>query len=194
MKFNEAFSTTKGVFYFFQQLFPEGYKKFFGEIETTDFDNWVFYNYGQKTVAPIIEENNPNFEPVFRLVINMHMQSWLKDYKAMFKDYDFTLNYLETETRTGTENTIVETDGKNTFNNKGFNSSDFVGKEQTITDDSQNSTLTLNTVYKKEGNTGNFSLSELLQKELEVNRSTFFNICITDIINDITLSIYESED
>lgn len=191
MKLNELFTNTEGIFSTFKELYETDYNSFFGEIETSDFDAYIFGAYGNKTLSPVIELNSSNYKVPLRLIFSMFLNKWKKDYNALFKDYDFTKPYSLTETRTGTENRNVENNNSDIDSNKGFNSSDFVEKEKTVYTKKEDNTLTLNTIYDKSGNTGNMSISELVQKELEANKAVFYDIIIRDIMSQVTLEIYE---
>lgn len=194
MKLKELFTATEGIFSTFNNLFPTEYSLFFGEIETSDLDTYVLGSFGNKTLAPIIENNSTNYKVPLKVIFNIHMASWKKAYNALTYEYDFVNNYTVVETRTGTETTDTTNNDTNTDSVKGFDATDFSDSNKTVSDGTGQNKLTLDTQYTKKGNIGNTPISDLILKELEESKIAFYDIIIHNIINDITLSIYESED
>lgn len=194
MKLNEAFTKTSGVYTIFKNVFPEKYALFYGDIEPSDTDFYFYYKYGNKTVVSLIEDNYPNLTTAIKLVISIHLSQWEKAYNTLAKEYDFTSPYTRKTENSGTDTTERKTDNTDTNKNMAFNSDDFVNNEQNITDGKTVDTTTHGKVTTVSGNIGNKTFHELVSSELETARINLYNIIEKDIIDEITLPIYESED
>jgi len=191
MKVKEVFTNSTGFFTTFQELFADKFKEYYGEIEPSDLDMQVFYMFGEKTVAPILENNATNYKSVVRLICNLHFTQWDRAKDALVTEYSFLDSYRYTETKTGTDTTETADNGSNVDSNKAFNSTSFVDKEKSTTENAGTNKVTYNTTISRTGNTGNYTPQDLILKELEVAKSNFFDMIMQDVIHDLTLSIYE---
>jgi len=194
MKFNEAFTASNGIYTIFKEQFPEKYTLFYNDIEPSDNDMYLFYKYGEKTVVNLISDNYPNLTTAIKLVISLHLSQWEKAYNTLTKEYDFTTPYTRKTENSGTDKTERKTDTTDTNKNLAFNSEDFVNNEQAITDGKTVDTTTHGKTVTVSGNIGNKTFAELVSSELETAKSNLYSIIEHDIINEITLPIYESEE
>lgn len=194
MKIKELFTLSTGVYSIFKTYFPEKYALFYNDIETADLDNYFLYKYGEKTVVPFLENNETNLSGAVKLILNLHMAQWQKEYEVLTSDYDFLAPYKNVTVKSGSDENVAKTDDTDTNSTKGFNSDDYVGNEQNVTDGKKVTTTTYGSKIEISGNTGNKTYSELISSELEIAKTTLYSIIENDIVNDVTLSIYESEE
>lgn len=194
MKIKDVFSSSSGVYAIFKELFPEKYTLFYGDIETADLDNYFYYKYGNRTVVQFIEDNASNVQVAVKLIINMHLKQWTKMYDALFSEYDFLQPYKNVTEKSGTDTHTIKTDNEDTTQTKGFNSSDYIDNDKNITDGTKKDTTEYGSKTTITGNIGNKSYAELVNSELELSKVKFSTLIEDDLLKEMCLSIYESEE
>lgn len=190
MKIKEIFTNSEGIFSTFKTLFPELYEQYYGEIETSDLDFQVYYNYGERHAAPILSNASTNYSPVIHLIILMHKDQWNRAYEALSTEYSLLQPYSYTEEKSGTDTYKTDETNTTTNMNMAYNSADFEDNTKTINTKTGTPSTTYGSKITKAGNTGNHTNEELVSQELELAKSNFYDIVMKDFIHDLTLSIY----
>lgn len=171
---------------------PADYSELFGNTEPDNLYYMLINMGGQRNLNPFFKEKSTL--TIMDIVLSKYKNNWLKVKTAINGDYDIFNPYKMT-TDTIENITAKETnDGtnKNTSSVYGFNSDVGSESDENLTEknsvtDTTNDRDTNKTVT---GNSGNKTPPELIQQELEIRKTNYFDIVLNDIMNYMTLEVY----
>lgn len=189
MKFKELFTSADGIFNVFEQSFPTDFETLFGEQTAQALNSFALGLYGNKTLFDYITADSyPDF---VKIAISQRLQGWTRTNSALLAQYDVTTGEKTEHTKTGTEGVSVNDNNETLTANKPFNNENFDdGQRQTRTgqkSEDRTYNLTDNTTRSLGGESANKSL----QKEIEIRRYNLQRQIMSDIVAEITLSVYD---
>lgn len=189
MKFNELFTDSDGVFStVFAADFPELYATVFGTNDPVILDRWTYFKYGGREVLETV--TGDNYKNFVGSVIAINADKWTKVITLLNKEYDPLNPTVKTVTTTKTATTATtdtneSINAKKVFNDEQFNDNDRQqdnGTGSRKDDESTNST--------ESGLGGGTPYSTIIQKEKELRQDDYRRTVIAEIVNEITLTIY----
>lgn len=192
-KYKDIFSR-EGVFSVMKNDIPLLYSDLFGEQLPKDLDSFAYFLASEKPVVQSLEvDQSKSLKPATRLVIKeiytQYSDNWVNIKKALLSEYDI-IGSKTHETLTGSDSSEQLNRTIDTDSNKGFDSTDFVDSDQSKKeiDNSHNKDYTHEKIVTKQSD----EPQKAIQRELSLrSQKTLFNRVLNDIINNITLAIYE---
>ena len=189
MKFNELFTDSDGIFAaVFATDFPELYATVFGANDPVILDRWTYLKYGGRELLDTVTSDT--YKNFVGSVIAINANKWTKVITLLNKEYDPLNPTVKTVTTTKTATTATSDtnesiNAKKVFNDEQFNDNDRnqnngTGSRQD--DESTNST--------ESGVGGGTPYSTIIQKEKELREDDYRRTVIAEIVNEITLTIY----
>jgi len=189
MTLNEILTADKGIFSTFNEWNAELYAAWFTDT-AAHYDNYVLYNFGDRTASKWFAANKDDISLPLNAVFAACVNSWKKAFDALTAEYSVASPYSYKETESGTTDTKA-TDSSETVNSeKPYNATDFVGVEKANNDTDNTATTTRTTTKERTGSNGE-DVAARVQEELTLRRYNFIQGFISDIMNYISLSIYE---
>ncbi len=188
MLIKEFFNANNGIFTsVFHKEHEDLYATIFNTIEPSVLDEWVQLKYGNRIMLPNITVNNYTY--ILNSIIYINAASWTKVINLLNKEYDI-FKPITKET-TSTNKATTTTTGANTNLNalKAFNDTDFTDSEraQINTEGTSENTHASNLT---EAGIGTHTYSFIVQQEIALRKEEFRKTIINDIIQEITLFIY----
>lgn len=190
MKFNELFTYENGIFTLFDKEYPQDFALLFGGgLNAVQLNIMAVSRFGHRTLAHYVKEDT--WEVLVSTYISTKMQDWLRTMEAMTAKYDVLQPYKETKSRTFSTTEDTDTSDEKLSGKKPFNEPDFSfdGKEQKTGSRSQNRTDTDETETVKSG--ARYTVAEYIREEIEVRRYNYQQDIIKQIVDEITVSVYE---
>lgn len=176
---------------------------------------------GLKTASPIVELVNGDYNKLASILLIKYKDKWDKVNESLKAEYALLDNVTETISETNTTTETGTSTGNNQFNSSGTSSNDstvvnsvkplgnadFADKDRTLGDNSSsnsssgttnsssnNSLDRTNTrEYSRHGNIGVTSPQQMITQELELRNNLLMEIVMSDVDNELTLSVYEEE-
>ena len=193
-KYKDIFSRNEGVFSIMKNDTPLLYSDLFGEQLPKDLDSFAYFLASEKPVVQSLNVDRARSvvketRSVIKEIYTQYSDNWVNIKKALLSEYDITGSKIH-ETLTGSDSSIQLNQTIHTDRNKGFDSTDFVDTDQSKKsfDDSHNKDYNHEKVVTKQSD----APQKAIQRELSLrSQKTLFNRVLNDIINNITLAIYE---
>lgn len=189
MKFKELFTGTDGIFTVFEQSFPDAFNKIFGGIAPRQLNTYVLGVCGNKVLCDYITADS--WRTFVETTISMNLFNWQRQTDAIKAEYNVALGDSVERKKTGTEGADTNETDTNLYAKKPFNNETF--------DDSERQART-----KQRGEQRNYNLTETetkrlnggyvtenVKREIAMRRLNLQRQIMLDIVNDITLSVYE---
>lgn len=188
MRYNELFTASSGIFSnVFAVDFAAGYSAIFGETDPSTLDAFTYLQYGNRVLLDMVDDTN--YKTFVRSVIAVYVDDWEKQAAAMLAEYNITNPTTSTTTRTESS-TLNETNtGTDKGAEKAFNDTSFVDNKQTTNDD-ERSQKEERTITETAKGVGSKSITDEVQKELNLRRVNWRKSIIFALVKDITNSIY----
>lgn len=186
-KYKDIFSRNEGVFSVMKNDIPLLYSDLFGEQLPKDLDLFAYFLASEKPVVQSLDADLARL--VIKEICAQYSDNWVNIKKALLSEYDITGSKTH-ETLTGSDSSIQLNRITCTDSNKGFDSTDFVDSDQSNKrmNDSHNEDYNHEKVVTKQSD----NPQKAIQRELSLrSQKTLFNRVLNDIINNITLAIYE---
>ena len=186
-KYKDIFSRNEGVFSVMEKDTPALYLDLFGEQLPQNLDNLVYFKASEKPVVQSLDINLA--KAIVKELCTQYSDNWRNIKKALSSEYDITGSKTH-ETLTGSDKSEQLNKTIDTDSNKGFDSTDFVDSDQSKKeiDNSHNKDYTYEKVVTKQSD----DPQRAVQRELSLrSQKTLFVRVLQDIINNITLSVYE---
>lgn len=189
MKLNEILTTDKGIFSCFKEYNATLYAQWFTS-DVVYYDNYVLYQYGYRTASEWFAQNKDDIAAPLNMVFASCIEGWKRVYAALTAEYDVSSPYSYTETEKGSSSTQSNGNTETIESGKPYNATDFVSTDKNTTDSDNTSTATHTTEKERKGANGEL-ISYRIQQELELRHKRFLDRFIYDVINYISLSVYE---
>lgn len=190
MKFNELFTTpTTGIFTVFSTDYPDEFKTLFGRLTAYNLNQRAIQRYGNRTLASYV--NDTNYMDIVKTCIELNSYAWIKSKEALTTSgYNLT-GHTITRSKTGGETFNRNDNGTNTTAKKPFNESTFNDEEKDArvndTKESREYNLTDSANYADNGRT----VIDSIQKEINLRKIRLQERIIRELVNELTLTIYE---
>ena len=186
-KYKDIFSRNEGVFSVMKNDTSLLYSDLFGEQLPKNLDSFAYFLASEKPVVQSLDTDLA--KAIVKELCTQHSDNWRNIKKALSSEYDITGSKTH-ETLTGSDKSEQLNKTIDTDSNKGFDSTDFVDSDQSKKeiDNSHNKDYTHEKVVTKQSD----DPQKAIQRELSLrSQKTLFNRVLQDIINNITLSVYE---
>jgi len=190
MTINEIFSYENGIFSVFKEVLPTDFAVLFPDTDPLLLDYRLIDLYGNRICNAIVESHKDDETITLTSVFRIRLSSWKRIFDALNLDYQVNTPYNITETKTGTENKDITETTTDTDSTRAFNSTDFKDTDKNNRASTGANTVKYDVTTTRKGNTGE-QVQRLISAEIEMRKTAFANIVIRDIINDITLPIYQ---
>lgn len=194
MKINEMSSCVP--FEQIKALDSDGYSTAFGDIDPAILDSRFVNAYGNRTVSPVTVDDTGAFRSLaIAYVWALHKRKWTRYNELFGLSYDvmtpYSMNITMNRTFIADDKTTQTGDELNKVN--GFDSETSVDDTSRVTNDTTNDKRNQNTVTTRTttGNNSGRMLSNLVQGDIDLHRQMFFDIVLSDMKAELTLSIYE---
>lgn len=189
MKYKELFSADRGIFGdIFNVQFPDEYVQIFRGAVPKSLDLYAVMTYGEKTLSNAITPEN--YRDIVSVVIQMQLDSWLKQANTMTAEYD-ALNPI-TGTHERTETTVTsETNNNESINEqKVFNDEQFNADKRETADRTSEKTETKSFTDITNGIGNSAGVSTTIEKEMNLRVLNWRKSIIFALIKEITTEIY----
>lgn len=192
-KVKDFIEMTEGLFYTFYQISQNDYIELFGDMppDSLDFD---FYNMCSQRYASPLLANSENNEQVVKILLMKYLEQWKRIKTVLTAEYDALTPYYKETTRNEDKTGVStsETSGKDKNSIYGFNSDEASGKDESENENSNSTNSQDSTVLTEvtQGNNGNQTQADIIAKELEIRKMSFYNVVLNDCKEQLTLSIY----
>lgn len=189
MKFNELFTDSDGIFAtVFAVDFPDLYSTVFGANDPVMLDRWTHIKYGGREMLDTITSDN--YKNFVGSVIAINADKWTKVINLLNKQYDPLNPTVKTVTTTKTSTTATTDsneiiNAKKVFNDEQFNDNNRQQEGSTGSRKDDESTS-----RTESGLGGSTPYSTIIQKEKELRQDDYRRTVIAEIINEVTLTIY----
>lgn len=189
MRYNELFTPINGVMtQVFKPDFPELYAKCFGAIESTSLDSWAYMKYGGREMLGTV--TNDTYKDFINGVIAINADKWTNVVNLLGKQYDCLNPTVKTVTTTKTA-TAATTDANENINaQKTFNDEQFSDGQRNQTNGTSNRQDDESATSSENGVGFGTLNSVVIQKEKELRESEYRHTIIAEILDEITLKIY----
>lgn len=188
MKYKELYSATNGVFAQLKSLHASVYETLFGDTETVVLDAYAYFIASERTLVPLFTTETQ--EAYLNAVFYEKATSWQKMFLALTGAYDVAKPNTTIVTTAGNDTTDTVGNVTDINSDKAFNSSDYVGKDKSEQTTDNNNARKYDETKTTVKGTDNVQLN--IEREIRLRaRHSVLKMVTTDIINTITLSVYE---
>ena len=189
MKFKELFTGTDGIFTVFEQTFPDAFKKIFGEIAPRQLNTYVLGVCGNKVLCDYITADS--WRSFVETTINMNLFNWERQTDAIKSEYNVALGDSVERKKTGTEGANNNETDTNLYAKKPFNNETFDDSERQARTKQRGEERTYNLTETETKHLNGGYVTENVKREIAMRRLNLQRQIMLDIVNDITLSVYE---
>ena len=189
MKFKELFTGTDGIFTVFEQTFPDAFKKIFGEIAPRQLNTYVLGVCGNKVLCDYITADS--WRTFVETTINMNLFNWERQTDAIKSEYNVALGDSVERKKTGTEGADTNETDTNLYAKKPFNNENFDDSERQARTKQRGEERTYNLTETETKHLNGGYVTENVKREIAMRRLNLQRQIMLDIVNDITLSVYE---
>ena len=189
MKFKELFTGTDGIFTVFEQTFPDAFKQIFGEIAPRQLNAYVLGACGNKVLCDYITADS--WKSFVETTINMNLFNWERQTDAIKSEYNVAFGDSVERKKTGTEGADTNETDTNLYAKKPFNNENFDDSERQSRAKQRGEERTYNLTETETKHLNGGYVTENIRKEIALRRLNLQRQIMLDIVNDITLSIYE---
>lgn len=189
MKFKELFTGTDGIFTVFEQTFPDAYQQIFVGSAPQDLNIYVLGMCGNKVLCDYITADS--WRTFVETTIKMNLFNWLRQSAVLNAEYDVTLGDSVERKKTGTEGFNTNETDTNLYAKKPFNNENFDDSERQANTKQRGEERTYNLTETETKHLNGGYVTENIKRELELRRLNLQRQIMSDIVNDITLSVYE---
>ena len=189
MKFKELFTGTDGIFTVFEQSFPDAYQKIFGGIAPRQLNAYVLGACGNKVLCDYITADS--WQSFVETNINMNLFNWVRQSEVLKSQYDVTLGDSVERKKTGTEGYDTNETDTNLYAKKPFNNENFDDSERQSRAKQRGEERTYNLTETETKHLNGGYVTENVKREIAMRRLNLQRQIMLDIVNDITLSVYE---
>ena len=189
MKFKELFTGTDGIFTVFEQSFPDAFKKIFGEIAPRQLNTYVLEVCGNKVLCDYITADS--WRTFVETTINMNLFNWERQTDAIKSEYNVALGDSVERKKTGTEGADTNETDTNLYAKKPFNNENFDDSERQARTKQRGEERTYNLTETETKHLNGGYVTENVKREIAMRRFNLQRQIMLDIVNDITLSVYE---
>lgn len=189
MRYKDLFTADNGVMtQVFKKFFPELYTTCFNVTTPAKLDTWIYINYGDRNLLETVTSDTLN--DFVSAVITINADKWTNVVALLSKQYDCLNPTVKTVTTTkkaitATTEAKENINAQKTFNDEQFNDGErnqANGNGQRQDDESATSS---------ENGVGFGTLnSVVIQKEKELREKEYRKDIIYELINEITVQIY----
>ncbi len=189
MKFNELFTDTDGIFaQVFSVDFPDLYKVIFGTNDPVILDRWTWLKYGSRELLETVTADT--FANFVGSVIAVNADKWTNVVNLLAKQYDCLKPTVKETTTTTTATTATSETNEDINAKKVFNDEQFNDNERSQTNGTGSRQDEQITNYSESGVGSGVLNSTVIQKEKELRQDDYRRTVIAELVNEITLSIY----
>lgn len=200
-RLQDVITASNGIFYHMQLVDNVKYTELFEESNPLLLDTFLIVNHGEKFIAPLLEFyveggiiTTQGLTDVSEIIFYNYYTNWYKLKTALTTQYDVLNPYTLTETESINVSRETSSTQTSVVNNSvyGYDSTDPINNDTSDNQGESTDKGTDITTRNKTtvGNVGNYSQSDLINKELSIARNNFITHVIGDISKLITLSIY----
>lgn len=189
MKFKELFTGTDGIFTVFEQTFPDAFKQIFGEIAPRQLNAYVLGACGNKVLCDYITADS--WRSFVETTINMNLFNWQRQTDAIKSEYNVALGDSVERKKTGTEGADTNETDTNLYAKKPFNNENFDDSERQSRAKQRGEERTYNLTETETKHLNGGYVTENVKREIAMRRLNLQRQIMLDIVNDITLSVYE---
>lgn len=189
MKFKELFTGTDGIFTVFEQTFPDAFKHIFGEIAPRQLNAYVLGVCGNKVLCDYITADS--WRSFVETTINMNLFNWQRQTDAIKSEYNVALGDSVERKKTGTEGADTNETDTNLYAKKPFNNENFDDSERQARTKQRGEERTYNLTETETKHLNGGYVTENVKREIAMRRLNLQRQIMLDIVNDITLSVYE---
>lgn len=188
MKYKELYTGDTGIFALANEIDSTLISDIFGEVNMSILDSYAYFVASEKTLVSGFTSDTA--KGVLTGVLANYGDNWRAKKVALTSDYDPSRPESVKEVTTGTDTTDIVGNDTTTDSSKAYNSTDFVAGEKTERTTDNNNARTYN-VTKTTDKSGNEIQKNLENEILFRSRFTLLKVILYDILNEITLSVYE---
>lgn len=189
MKFKELFTGTDGIFTVFEQSFPDAFNKIFGGIAPRQLNTYVLGVCGNKVLCDYITADS--WRTFVETTINMNLFNWERQTDAIKSEYNVALGDSVERKKTGTEGANNNETDTNLYAKKPFNNETFDDSERQARTKQRSEERTYNLTETETKHLNGGYVTENVKREIAMRRLNLQRQIMLDIVNDITLSVYE---
>lgn len=189
MKFKELFTGTDGIFTVFEQSFPDAFNKIFGGIAPQQLNTYVLGVCGNKVLCDYITADS--WRSFVETTINMNLFNWERQTDAIKSEYNVALGDSVERKKTGTEGATNNETDTNLYAKKPFNNENFDDSERQSRAKQRGEERTYNLTETETKHLNGGYVTENVKREIAMRRLNLQRQIMLDIVNDITLSVYE---
>ena len=189
MKFKELFTGTDGIFTVFEQSFPDAFNKIFGGIAPRQLNAYVLGACGNKVLCDYITADS--WQSFVETTINMNLFNWERQIDAIKSEYNVALGDSVERKKTGTEGADTNETDTNLYAKKPFNNETFDDSERQARTKERGEERTYNLTETETKHLNGGYVTENVKREIAMRRLNLQRQIMLDIVNDITLSVYE---
>lgn len=189
MKFKELFTGTDGIFTVFEQSFPDAFNKIFGGIAPRQLNTYVLGVCGNKVLCDYITADS--WRTFVETTINMNLFNWERQTDAIKSEYNVALGDSVERKKTGTEGANNNETDTNLYAKKPFNNETFDDSERQARTKQRGEERTYNLTETETKHLNGGYVTENVKREIAMRRLNLQRQIMLDIVNDITLSVYE---
>lgn len=189
MKFKELFTGTDGIFTVFEQSFPDAFNKIFGGIAPQQLNAYVLGACGNKVLCDYITADS--WRSFVETTINMNLFNWERQTDAIKSQYNVALGDSVERKKTGTEGANNNETDTNLYAKKPFNNETFDDSERQSRAKQRSEERTYNLTETETKHLNGGYVTENVKREIAMRRLNLQRQIMLDIVNDITLSVYE---
>ena len=189
MKFKELFTVTDGIFTLFERSVPDAFNKIFGGIAPRQLNTYVLGVCGNKVLCDYITADS--WRTFVETTINMNLFNWERQTDAIKSAYDVTLGDSVERKKTGTEGADTNETDTNLYAKKPFNNENFDDSERQARTKQRGEERTYNLTETETKHLNGGYVTENVKREIAMRRLNLQRQIMLDIVNDITLSVYE---
>lgn len=189
MKFNELFTDTDGIFsQVFSVDFPDVYREIFGTNDPVVLDRWTWLKYGNRELLETVTADT--FKSLVGSVIDVNADTWTHIAYLLAQKYDCLKPTVKETTTTTTATTATSETNEDINAKKVFNDEQFNDNERNKTNGTGSRQDEQSTKYSESGVGSGVLNSTVIQKEKELRQDDYRRTVIAELVNEITLSIY----
>ena len=189
MKFKELFTGTDGIFTVFEQSFPDDFNKIFGGIAPRQLNTYVLGVCGNKVLCDYITADS--WRTFVETTINMNLFNWKRQTDAIKSEYNVALGDSVERKKTGTEGADTNETDTNLYAKKPFNNENFDDSERQSRAKQRGEDKTYNLTETETKHLNGGYVTENVKREIAMRLLNLQRQLMLDIVNDITLSVYE---
>lgn len=189
MKFKELFTGTDGIFTVFEHSFPDAFNKIFGGIAPRQLNTYVLGVCGNKVLCDYITADS--WRSFVETTINMNLFNWERQTDAIKSEYNVALGDSVERKKTGTEGADTNETDTNLYAKKPFNNENFDDSERQSRAKQRGEQRTYNLTETETKHLNGGYVTENVKREIALRRLNLQRQIMLDIVNDITLSVYE---